>query len=114
MENDQFLASVQTTSHEIKERLDRGEKLFLLDVREPQEFAFARIEGAHLIPLGELPNRYNELNADSEIVVYCHHGVRSLQAAYFLMQMGYTRVKNLVGGIDAWSLQADSEVPRYG
>jgi len=114
MENEEFLATIQTTPLEIKKRLEGGETLFLLDVREPQEFAYARIEGAQLIPLGELPARHHELETDGEIVVYCHHGIRSLQAVYFLIQMGFKRVKNLAGGIDAWSIQADPQVPRYG
>lgn len=108
------MAKVQTTPLEIKKKLDGGEELFILDVREPQEFAYARIEGAQLIPLGELPSRYHELETDREMVVYCHHGIRSLQAVYFLAQMGFKRVKNLAGGIDAWSTQADPQVPRYG
>ena len=105
---------IQTSPLEIKKRLDQGDSIFLLDVREPQEYAFARIEGAHLIPLGELPYRYQELDAEKEILVYCHHGIRSLQAANFLLQMGFKNVKNLSGGIDAWSLQSDLQVPRYG
>ncbi len=113
MEIEELLARVQATPHEIKERLEKGGNVFLLDVREPQEFEFARIEGACLIPLGDLPNRYEEIERDAEIVVYCHHGIRSLQAAVFLLQKGFTQVKNLAGGIDAWSLQADPQVPRY-
>ena len=105
---------IQKSPLEIKKRLDQGDPIFLLDVREPQEYAFARIEGAHLIPLGELPYRYQELDTEKEIIVYCHHGIRSLQAAHFLLQMGFKSVKNLNGGIDAWSLQSDLQVPRYG
>ena len=114
MEPGDALSNIQMPPGAIKEKLDRGEELLLLDVREPQEFAFNRIEGAQLIPLGELPSRYNELDTEAEIVVYCHHGIRSLQGAYFLLQMGFKRVKNLTGGIDAWSLQVDPRIPRYG
>jgi rhodanese-related sulfurtransferase len=87
----------------------------LLDVRQPEEHAFAALPGAQLIPLGELPERFEELPAarDTELVVYCHHGVRSAQAAGFLRARGFTRVGNLAGGLDRWSLEVDPAVPRY-
>ena len=85
----------------------------LLDVRNQEEFAICRIEGARLIPAHELPARIGELNPDDDIVVYCHVGVRSARAASFLRERGYRRVRNLAGGIDAWARQIDPALPRY-
>ena len=92
-----------------------GGPLTLIDVRQPEEDAFARIEGGVLIPLMELPVRLGEIQpADgTPVVVYCHHGVRSLKAAYFLAQSGVENVASLDGGIEAWSLTVDPGVPRY-
>jgi len=101
------------TPKELKERLDKGEKLCLLDVREEWENSLAKLEGSVLIPLGTLPQALDKLDRNSEIIAYCHHGMRSADAAGFLLQQGFSKVKNLVGGIDAWSLQVDSTVPRY-
>lgn len=101
------------TPRELKERLDKGDKLVLLDVREPWEYTLAKIEGSVLIPLGTLPQNLDKLDPTAEIVAHCHHGMRSADAVGFLSQQGYKNVKNLVGGIDAWSLQVDSSVPRY-
>ena len=94
---------------------ERGEPYLLLDVRQPEEHAAARIDGGILIPLMDLPVRLGEIQPDDgvPIVVYCHHGVRSLKAAYFLAQSGVEDVASLDGGIDAWSLQIDPGVPRY-
>lgn len=85
----------------------------LLDVRTPQEYQIARIEGAVLIPLQELPDRLNELDTASMIVAQCHGGVRSAQAVHFLRQHGFAKTRNLAGGIDAWSREVDPGVPRY-
>lgn len=85
----------------------------LLDVREPFEFAYARIEGSLLVPLSRLAEQLEQIDTDSEIVVICHHGVRSLQACLFLEQFGYQRLYNLQGGIDAWSRDCDPTVSRY-
>ncbi|MEK6526703.1 MAG: rhodanese-like domain-containing protein [Nitrospirota bacterium] len=101
------------TPRELKDRLDKGDKLFILDVREPWEYSMAKIEGSVLIPLGTLPQSLDKLDRNTEIVAHCHHGMRSADAAGFLLQQGFTNVKNLVGGIDAWSIQVDSTVPRY-
>lgn len=98
---------------ELKGRLDKGEKLVLLDVREPWEYALAKLEGSVLIPLGSLPQSLAKLDKNAEIIAYCHHGMRSADATGFLVQQGFSNVKNLVGGIDAWSAQVDSGVPRY-
>lgn len=101
------------TPQELKGRLDKGEKFFLLDVREPWEFSMAKIEGSVLIPLGTLPDSLEQLSRDDEIVAICHLGMRSQSATEFLLQQGFMKVRNLIGGIDAWSVQVDASVPRY-
>ena len=97
----------------LKARLDRGESVLILDVREPFEIALAPFPGATHIPMGDIPSRLSELDPDRETVVVCHHGVRSAQVAMYLAQMGFERVLNLAGGIDAWSEDADPSTPRY-
>jgi rhodanese-related sulfurtransferase len=97
----------------LKARLDRGEDVLILDVREPFEIALAPFPGATHIPMGDIPSRLTELDPDQETVVVCHHGVRSAQVAMYLAQMGFERVLNLAGGIDAWSEDADPSTPRY-
>lgn len=97
---------------DLKRRLDRGEKLSLLDVRRIDERKTVNIGGA-LIPLQELPTRLAELDATQELIVYCHHGVRSVTAVKFLRANGFPRARNLAGGIDLWSLEIDPSVPRY-
>jgi adenylyltransferase/sulfurtransferase len=94
---------------------ERGEPHLLLDVREPAEWETAHIEGATLVPLRELPARLPELaeGKDRHVIAQCHSGVRSARACEFLREAGFTRVENLVGGIDAWSLTVDPGVPRY-
>ena len=82
-------------------------------MREPFEFEMARIEGANLIPLGELPRRVGELDREAEIFVFCHSGMRSERAAEFLRSAGFAKVASVAGGIDAWSQEIDPEVPRY-
>jgi adenylyltransferase/sulfurtransferase len=91
----------------------RNPGLLLLDVREPFEWEIARIEGARLIPLGELPARVRELDGHAEIVAYCHHGVRSRRAAEILRAAGFANVRSLAGGIDAWSTGVDRSIARY-
>ncbi|MGR8929152.1 MAG: rhodanese-like domain-containing protein [Gammaproteobacteria bacterium] len=103
----------QCSAQELQQHLDNGEQLVLLDVREPTEFAFARIEASVHIPLRQLPDRIDELDHEQMIVVICHHGVRSQQACQFLEQSGFNRLYNLKGGIDAWSLTCDPSIPRY-
>lgn len=100
------------TPRRLKERLEAGEDLELLDVREPWEFSLARIEGSRLIPINELPERISELNPELETVVICHHGLRSAYVTRALERSGFQNVSNLEGGLDAYS-QVDSSVPRY-
>jgi adenylyltransferase/sulfurtransferase len=104
--------SREITSTELKARLDRGEPLVILDVREPQEYQINRIQGSVLIPLGELPQRYNELDPSQEIIAQCKSGARSAKAAEFLRQKGY-QVKNLKGGILGWIDAVDPSQPKY-
>lgn len=105
--------SFSITPKELKGRLDKGDKIFLLDVREDWEYSLAKIEGSVLVPLGTLPQSLGKIDRDAEIVAYCHHGMRSADATDLLLQQGFPNVKNLVGGIDAWSVQVDASVPRY-
>jgi rhodanese-related sulfurtransferase len=98
---------------ELKARLDRGEQMFILDVREPGEIALAPFPGATHISMGDVPSRLVELDPDRETVVVCHHGIRSAQVAMYLARMGFERVLNLSGGINAWSLEVDPATPRY-
>jgi len=101
------------TPKELKTRLDKGDKLVLLDVREQWEFDLAKLPNSTLIPLGTLPHSLAKLSRENEIIAICHHGMRSADATNFLLQQGFSNVKNLVGGIDAWSAQIDNSVPRY-
>jgi adenylyltransferase/sulfurtransferase len=101
------------TPHEVRARLERGEQFRLLDVREPLEHRIARVEGAELIPLGSLPEAIATLEREDEVVVMCHHGIRSAMACDFLVRNGFLRVRNLAGGIDRWSVEIDPTVPRY-
>ena len=100
------------TPLELKVRLEAGARPILLDVREPWEFDVARIEGSRLIPMGELPERFSELDLAAETVVICHHGSRSAYVARALGEAGFARVLNLQGGLNAYS-DVDESVPRY-
>jgi sulfur-carrier protein adenylyltransferase/sulfurtransferase len=98
---------------ELKGKIERGDDFVLLDVREPHEYEIARIPGARLIPLGELPKRVNELDVEADIVAQCRSGARSQRAVDFLKANGFRRVRNLTGGILAWSDKVDPTVPKY-
>jgi adenylyltransferase/sulfurtransferase len=102
----------QITVNELKRRIDAGEDLFILDVREPFEYQIANI-GGKLIPQGEVPQRLNEIDRDREIIVHCKAGGRSQRIAEFLKQSGYPEVVNVAGGILAWSSEIDATVPKY-
>jgi rhodanese-related sulfurtransferase len=104
----------EITPEELKGRLDRAERFTLLDVREPWEFETARIEGARLMPMGEVPSRaHQELDPDNSIIVVCHHGVRSMNVTVWLRQQGFDKAQSMRGGIDAWSRIVDRSVPVY-
>ena len=96
----------------LKKRLESGEPLVLLDVREPYEFQIVHLD-AQLIPLRELANRVKELDASKETVVYCHTGMRSLRAVEYLKSSGFKNVKNLTGGIEEWARTVDPTMTRY-
>ena len=98
---------------DLKSRIDRGEDIFLLDVRERQEWDISRLQGAKLIPLGTLPYSLGELNTADEIVAYCRSGMRSRKAVQLLREAGFRKVQNLTGGINAWAETVDPSVPRY-
>jgi rhodanese-related sulfurtransferase len=104
---------LQITPADTKLRLDRGEKLLLVDVREAWEFEICRIEGAKLIPMGSIPANLQALDTGDEVICYCHHGMRSLDVAVWLRGQGVERAKSLAGGIERWSLEIDPRVPRY-
>ena len=105
------IASVLPT--QLSQELVQGKKVLLLDVREPHEWDIVHIDGSRLIPLNELPERVNELDSADEIVAYCHTGGRSARAADFLRGLGYKKVRNLEGGIEAWAVEVDPSLPRY-
>ena len=107
---------IETSPQDIQRRIDAGEPLLLIDVREPAEFAITRIEGATLIPMREIPASLQQLEAksdDATLIVFCHHGVRSLNVAHWLREQGVPACQSMAGGIDAWSTQIDPSVPRY-
>jgi len=102
----------EITPRELKQRLDRGDDLFVLDVREPHEFQICNLNG-YLIPLGDLPRRVHELDSSREIVAHCRSGKRSADAVEFLRKAGFRKIWNLKGGILAWSDEVDPSVPKY-
>jgi molybdopterin/thiamine biosynthesis adenylyltransferase/rhodanese-related sulfurtransferase len=118
---DAFCAGATSASEEIEtitpralgDLLKNDHSITLIDVREPHEWNYARIDGARLIPLGTLGAVLDTIDPDDDVIVYCHHGTRSEMAAYALREAGVRRVRNLVGGIDRWSREVDATVPRY-
>lgn len=92
---------------------ENPEAYFLLDVREPFEYQIARLENSVLIPMNQIPERFQELNENEPIVVICHHGMRSEQVAYYLVQQGFEKIFNLTGGIHAWANACDAEMALY-
>jgi rhodanese-related sulfurtransferase len=104
----------EITAEEVKAKLDAGESFTLIDVREPWEFETARIDGARLMPMGDVPSRaHQELDPEDHIVVLCHRGVRSMNVTAWLRQQGFEKVQSMRGGIDAWSRSVDQNVPVY-
>ncbi len=98
---------------EVKQRLERGEKLMLVDVREPHEHAICRIEGSVLIPMGTIPANLQKLDTDEDVICFCHHGMRSMDVANWLRTQGVASARSMAGGIDRWSVEIDPKVPRY-
>ena len=104
----------EITATELKARMDAGDDIQLIDVRQPDEYAFARIDGSKLIPLGEIISRICEIDSGRETVIHCKMGGRSARAIQALEQAGFKgNLKNLVGGITAWSNEVDPRVPKY-
>jgi adenylyltransferase/sulfurtransferase len=106
-------ADLEITPAEVKRRIDQGDRLLLIDVREPWEFAVCSIEGAKLIPMGTIPANLRALDTDDDVVIYCHHGMRSLDVTVWLRGQGVERAVSLAGGIERWSQEIDPKVPRY-
>jgi rhodanese-related sulfurtransferase len=109
------LGSLEITPQEVKQRLDAGEKLRLIDVREVSEHNQARIAGAQLMPMRTVPAHLQTLDDEDgpPLVIFCHHGVRSLQVAQWLREQGVINAQSMSGGIEEWSLKIDASVPRY-
>jgi len=103
----------EITPQELKARLDRNDRPVLVDVRDDWETKLCRLPNALHIPMEELEFRTEELNAEDDIVVYCHHGVRSAAVADYLRRLGFTRVRNLSGGLDAWAQAVEPSMRRY-
>jgi rhodanese-related sulfurtransferase len=103
----------EITPRQLKERLDRNDRPVLVDIRDDWETKLCRLDNALHIPMEELEFRTEELNPADEIVVYCHHGVRSAAVADYLRRLGFTRVRNLAGGLDAWAASVEPAMRRY-
>ena len=112
--SDGFENLMEITAAEVKRMIDGGVPIRLIDVREPAEHDICHIEGARLIPMRSIPEHLNELDgADTPLVVFCHHGMRSLSVVDWLCRQGLENCRSMAGGIDLWSLQVDATVPRY-
>ncbi len=108
--------SLEITPAEVRRRLDSGDRVFLIDVRQPEEHAVSRIEGAELIPMNTVPAALQDLEAKADegtLIVFCHHGMRSLNVVNWLRGQGIAESTSMSGGIDRWSLEIDPTVPRY-
>ncbi|MCY3743703.1 MAG: rhodanese-like domain-containing protein [Candidatus Poribacteria bacterium] len=101
------------TPTQLKEMMNEDKPFILLDVREKWEYEMVHIDGAMLMPFGELPRRFREITPGVEVVVYCHWGMRGLDAAFLLQQLGFKSVKSLIGGIDRWAQEIDTQTLRY-
>ncbi len=105
---------MEITPDEVKAKIEAGEALRIVDVREPYEFAICSIEGSELMPMASIPQKWRELDdAGPLVVVLCHHGVRSLSVVDWLRRQGLANCASMSGGIDLWSLTVDPSVPRY-
>lgn len=107
------MEDLQIEPQEVKQRIENGEKLVMVDVREPWENEICRLEGSVLIPMQELPARLGWLEEQNELVIYCHLGIRSVNPAAWLREQGIEQARSLAGGIDRWSREIDSGVARY-
>jgi adenylyltransferase/sulfurtransferase len=110
---DELLANIEITPREVKSMLDRGEKFLFVDVREKWEFDTSWIEGAVLLPMREIPANLAKFEQADQIILFCHHGIRSLDAAAWLRSQDVAGAKSMAGGIDRWSAEIDPGVARY-
>ena len=108
-----LMANIEITPREVKDFLARDPKVLFVDVREQWEYDTARIAGSVLIPLGEIPSNLQRLENAEHVVFFCHHGMRSLDAAAWLRSQGVERAQSMTGGIERWSTEIDPSVPRY-
>ena len=111
--SDDLPLNIEITPREVKLRIDRGEKFLFIDVREPWENSTSSIEGAQLVPLREIPGHLAEFERAEDVILFCHHGVRSLDAAAWLRSQGVQGARSMAGGTDRWSAEIDPGVPRY-
>jgi adenylyltransferase/sulfurtransferase len=110
---DDPLANIEITPREVKSMIDRGEKFLFVDVREKWEFETSWIEGTVLVPMREIPANLAKFEEADQIILFCHHGIRSLDAAAWLRSQDVAGAKSMAGGIDRWSAEIDPGVPRY-
>jgi rhodanese-related sulfurtransferase len=108
-----LMANIEITPREAEALLAKDKSVLLIDVREPWEYERARIEGAKLIPLREIPSNLQQIENSENVILHCHHGMRSLDAAVWLRQQGVTGARSMTGGIDRWTTEVDPLVPRY-
>ncbi|MGB9404916.1 MAG: rhodanese-like domain-containing protein [Candidatus Acidiferrales bacterium] len=111
--SEDLMANLEITPREVKQRLEKSEKFLFVDVREPWEHETSRIEGTELIPLREVPANLGALESAGDVVLFCHHGMRSLDAATWLRSRGVEGARSMSGGIDRWAIEIDPGVPRY-
>jgi rhodanese-related sulfurtransferase len=111
--NEDLLANIEITPREVSERIERGDKFLLVDVREKWEYEAAHIEGSLLVPLRDVGLCLERLRAAGDVVCMCHHGVRSMDAAAWLRSKGVAGARSMAGGIDRWTTEVDPLVPRY-
>lgn len=106
-------SDIEIEPREVRQMLAQGDAFLLVDVREPWEHETARIEGSVLVPLREIPGNVTRLSGADCTVLYCHHGIRSLDAVSWLRSQGIRSARSMAGGIDRWSIEVDPQVPRY-
>jgi rhodanese-related sulfurtransferase len=110
---DDLLANIEIAPHEVKELLSRDSKVLFVDVREQWEYDTAHLAGSVLIPLREIPSNLQRIENSEQVVIFCHHGMRSLDAAAWLRSQGVEGARSMTGGIDRWSIEIDPAIPRY-
>ncbi len=108
-----LLANIEITPREVKSMLERGDKFLFVDVREKWEFETSWIDGAVLVPMREIPSNLAKFEEADNIILFCHHGIRSLDAAAWLRSQDIAGAKSMAGGIDRWSAEIDPKIPRY-